>query len=59
MEKIILFDEFEVPIIKGLEYLANEKIINSDYLFINESNDGFSMYFDKEFPVFNIPENLY
>lgn len=57
MEKIILFDEFEVPIIKGLEYLSNEKIINSDYLFINESNDGFSMYFDKEFPVFNIPEN--
>lgn len=58
METIILFDEFEFPKIEGLEYLVNEKIRNSDYLFINELNDGFSMYFEKEFPVFDIPKNL-
>ena len=57
MNKIILFNEFEVPIINGLEYLSNDKFISNDYLFINELNDGFSMYFEKEFPVFNIPEN--
>lgn len=56
MKTIVLFDEFELPIIKGMEYLVNDKIISSDYLFINELNDGFSMYFEKDFPVFNIPQ---
>lgn len=54
---IILFDKFEFPVIEGLEYLTNEKIINTDYLFINELNSGFSMYFDKEFPIFSIPKD--
>ena len=36
---IILFDKFEFPVIEGLEYLTNEKIINTDYLFINELNN--------------------
>lgn len=58
MNSIVLFEEFEVPIIKGLEYLGNEKIVNNDYLFINELNDEFSIYFEKEFPVFKIPKNL-
>ena len=58
METIVLFDEFEFPIIKGLEYLKNDKIVSSDYLFINELNDGFSMYFEKDFPIFNVPQNL-
>ena len=39
MKTIVLFDEFELPIIKGMEYLVNDKIISSDYLFINELND--------------------
>ena len=57
METIVLFDEFEFPIIDGFEYLINDKIIKSDYLFINELNDDFSIYFEKEFPVFSIPKN--
>ena len=57
METIVLFDEFEVPKIKGLEYLVNDSLVSSDYMFINELKDGFSMYFEKNFPIFNIPKN--
>lgn len=58
MKTIVLFDEFELPIIKGMEYLGTNKNFNSDYLFINEASDEFSMYFEKDFPIFNIPQNL-
>lgn len=58
MEKNILFDMYEFPVIKGLDYLTNEDVLNSDYLFINEEHDNFSMHFEKDFPVFSIPENL-
>ena len=57
METIVLFDEFEFPKMKGFEYLVDDKQLNSDYMFINELNDDFSMYFEKEFPVFYIPKN--
>lgn len=57
-EKRILFDKFEFPILKGLEYLLNEKQTNSDYLFVNEINDDFSMYFEKGFPIFDVPKNI-
>ena len=57
METIVLFDEFEVPKIKGLEYLVNDSLVSSDYMFINELKDGFSMYFEKNFPIFNIHKN--
>ena len=57
MNTIVLFDEFEFPKIKGFEYLTDDKPLNSDYMFINELNEGFSIYFEKDFPVFNIPKN--
>lgn len=58
MERNILFDKYEFPIIKGLDYLINKEDIKSDYLFINEEHDSFSMHFEKGFPVFKIPKNL-
>jgi hypothetical protein len=57
-KKRILFDKFEFPVIKGLKYLSNDKNPSSDYLFINEVNDDFSMHFEKDFPIFTVPENL-
>ena len=57
-EKSIIFDQFECPIIDGLNYLMNEQIPDSDYLFVNEPNDYFSIYFEKNFPVFKVPDKL-
>ena len=57
-EKSIIFDQFEFPIIDGLNYLMNEQIPDSDYLFVNEPNDYFSIYFEKNFPVFKVPDKL-
>ena len=56
MEKTIFFDKFEFPVIKGLDYLKDENKPTTDYLFINERNDGFSMYFEKDFPKFTVPK---
>ena len=56
MTKRILFDKFEFPVIKGLDYLKDDKNVNPDYLFINDKNDGFSMYFEKDFPKFSVPK---
>ena len=47
--KRILFDKFEFPRVKGLEYLLDEKKSITDYLFVNEPHDGFSMYFENGF----------
>lgn len=55
-EKRIVFDEFEIPRVNGLEYLFNEELQSADYLFVNELGDRFSMYFEKGFPVFTIPQ---
>ena len=56
-EKRILFGKFEFPVEKGLEYLVNENIPETDFLLINEPHDAFSMMFEKDFPIFTVPEN--
>ena len=56
-EKRIVFDGFEFPVIKGLEYLINENVPETDFLFINEPSTDFSLMFEKDFPIFKVPEN--
>ena len=53
----ILFGDFEFPRIRGLDYLLDEKKPVTDYLFINEPRNYFSMYFENGFPIFTVPEN--
>ena len=55
-EKRILFDGFEFPRLGDMEYLMDEGKPSSDYLFINNPYDGFTMYFEKGFPVFAVSE---
>ena len=54
--KRILFDRFEFPRISGLEYLLDEEKSVTDYLFVSDRHDGFSMYFENGFPIFKVPE---
>lgn len=54
-EKKICFGSFEFPVLGGLEYLVNEALPDTDFLFVNEVGDGFSMYFEKDFPIFTLP----
>ena len=56
-EKRILFDGFEFPVINGLEYLINENVPETDFLLINEPSTDFSLMFEKNFPIFKVPEN--
>ena len=56
-DKRILFGDFEVPRIHGLDYLLDEKKPVTDYLFVNEPSDSFSMYFEEGFPIFTVPKN--
>ena len=56
-DKKILFGDFEFPRIRGLDYLLDEKKHVTDYLFVNEPRDCFSMYFEDGFPIFTVPEN--
>ena len=56
-DKRILFGDFEFPRTNGLEYLLNEELLVTDYLFVNEPRDSFSMYFEEGFPIFAVPEN--
>ena len=42
---------------KGLEYLVNENVPETDFLLINEPDESFSMTFEKDFPIFTVPEN--
>ena len=53
----ILFGDFEFPRTNGLKYLLNEELLVTDYLFVNEPHDSFSMYFENGFPIFTVPEN--
>ena len=46
-EKRILFGKFEFPVEKGLEYLVNENIPETDFICINEPHDTFSMIIEK------------
>ena len=56
-EKRIIFGKFEFPVEKGLEYLVNENLPETDFLLINEPHDVFSMIFEKDFPIFTVPKN--
>ena len=56
-DKRILFGEFEFPRMHGLEYLLDEEKIDTNYLFVNGLHDRFSMYFEKGFPRFTVPEH--
>ena len=56
-DKRILFGEFEFPVEKGLEYLINENVPETDFLLVNEPHDTFSMTFEKDFPIFAVPQN--
>ena len=56
-DKRILFGEFEFPVEKGLEYLINENVPETDFLLVNEPHDTFSMTFEKDFPIFIVPKN--
>ena len=56
-EKQIHFGKFEFAKEKGLEYLVNENIPETDFLLINEPNESFSLMFEKDFPVFTVPQN--
>ena len=56
-EKRILFGKFEFPVEKGFEYLVNENVPETDFLLINEPHDAFSLMFEKDFPIFKVPEN--
>ena len=56
-DKRILFGKFEFPVEKGLEYLVNENVPETDFLLINEPRDTFSMTFEKDFPIFTVPKN--
>ena len=55
--KRILFDEFEFPRVSGLEYLLDEGKSVTNYLFVSDRHDGFSMYFENGFPIFKVPES--
>ena len=56
-DKRILFSDFEFPRTNGLKYLLNEEQLVTDYLFVKEPHDRFSMYFENGFPIFTVPEN--
>ena len=56
-DKRILFGKFDFPVEKGLEYLINENVPETDFLLINEPHDTFSMTFEKDFPIFTVPKN--
>jgi len=56
-DKRIIFGKFEFPVEKGLEYLVNENIPETDFLLINEPHDAFSIIIEKDFPIFTVPEH--
>lgn len=57
-KKRILFGKFEFPVERGLEYLVNENVPETDFLCINEPHNTFSVMFEKDFPIFTVPENF-
>ena len=56
-DRRILFGDFEFPRMGGIEYLMDEKSPVTDYLFVSDRSDCFSMYFENGFPIFTVPEN--
>jgi hypothetical protein len=57
-QQSIIFEEFELPRISGLEYLTNGDDAGTDFLFINEPSESFSMYFERNFPIFTVPDSM-
>lgn len=55
MAKTVMFGEFEFPVLKGMDYLHNEGD-KAEYLFINETHEKFSMYFEDGMEKFTVPE---
>ena len=55
--KRVLFDRFEFPVVKGLEYIVNDRLESTDFLIVNDKSDSFSMTLEKDFPIFTVPEN--
>jgi len=55
-EKSVCFGEFEFQRERGIEYLINDKVPKTDFLLINGAGDSFSMTFEKDFPIFTVPE---
>ena len=56
LAKRVLFEDFEFPVVKGLEYLMDEENPTTDYLFINEPNEKFSMYFERGQNPFDVSQ---
>ena len=52
----VLFDSFEFPVIRGLDYLMDEENPTTDYLFINEPHKKFSMYFERGQKPFEVTD---
>ena len=55
--KRVLFGDFEFPRTNELEYILNDRADVTDYLFVSDRRDGFSMYFENGFPIFKVPED--
>ena len=56
LEKRVLFEDFEFPVVKGLNYLMDEENPTTDYLFINEPHEKFSMYFERGQKPFEVTD---
>ena len=56
LERRVLFDSFEFPVIRGLDYLMDEENPTTDYLFINEPHEKFSMYFERGQKPFEVTD---
>ena len=52
-----LFGDFEFPRTHGLDYLLNEERPVTDYLFVNDPREKFSIYVEDGFPIFKVPES--
>jgi hypothetical protein len=52
-----MFDTFEFPRVSGLDYLMDEENPTTDYLFINEPHDRFSMYFERGQKPFELADD--
>ena len=52
IKKRVMFNEFEVPIIKGHQQII-DKDVTTDYFFINAPRDIYTVYFDSSMPIFD------
>ena len=54
--KRIRFGDFSFPLERGLEYLVNDALSETDFLHVNEPGDSFSITLEKDAPIFTVPE---